>query len=107
MDFLSNLIKDGSEVWNNIGKHSLETKSGFKQQNESFTFLIDIPESLTFLVECIVDVRQFVGDIPSFYVRQDERTNILPEAEVLQRLSHSHTTVITIFIFYEFFYCHD
>ena len=107
MDFLSNLIKDGCEVWKNIGKHSLETKSGCKQQNESFTFLIDIPESLTFLVECIVDVRQFVGDIPKFYVRQDERTSILPEAEVTQRLSPSHTTVIIIFIFNKVFYCHE
>lgn len=99
MDFLSNLIKDGSEVWNNIGKHSLETTTGCKQQNEAFTFLIDIPESLTYLVECIVDVRQFVGDIPSFYVRQDERTSILPESEKPQRLSHSHASVIIIFIF--------
>ena len=46
-----------------------------REPKESFTFLADIPESLSYLVNCIVDVRQFISDIPEFYsIQEDEKT---------------------------------
>ena len=43
-----------------------------KEPTASFTFLADIPESLNYLVNCIVDVRQFISDIPETYSTEEE-----------------------------------
>ena len=59
---------DGAGVLESLGhKQSHDNKD----REVSFTFLADIPESLNYLVKCIVDVRQFISDIPDLYTIKD------------------------------------
>lgn len=58
-----------------VGVLESMSKAEYEEPKKSFTFLADIPESLSFLVSCIVDVRQFISDIPEFYsIQEDEET---------------------------------
>ena len=59
---------DGVSVLESLNQNGT---SHYKEPTASFTFLADIPESLNYLVSCIVDVRQFIGDIPGFYPTQE------------------------------------
>lgn len=67
MDFVNSLIMDGAAVLESQGP-----AANRKISSSSFTFLVDIPESLSYLVNCIVDVRKFIGDIPEFYTIQKD-----------------------------------
>lgn len=65
---------DGANVLENLG-HEEETID-YEDRETSFRFLIDIPESLDYLVNCIVDVRQYISDIPEFCTVQDETDTV-------------------------------
>jgi len=69
IDFLNSLIMDGVSVLESLNERGV---SHHKEPTASFTFLADIPESLNYLVNCIVDVRQFISDVPDIYSTEEE-----------------------------------
>ena len=72
---MTSLIVDGTEVLENIVPKALSLAEEEASSNQTFVLLADIPESLRYLAECLVDIRQFVGDIPEFYSVQEEQDN--------------------------------
>ena len=60
---------DGVSVLESLNERGV---SHHKEPTASFTFLADIPESLNYLVNCIVDVRQFISDVPDIYSTEEE-----------------------------------
>eukprot|EP00794_Sanderia_malayensis_P020530 gene20530-22549_t len=73
IDFLNNLIRDAVDVLETIDRHSLPMQVCHQDgAAKHFTFIVDIPESISYLVECLKGTRQFISDLPNFYNRKED-----------------------------------
>ncbi len=73
IDFLNNLIRDGIDVLETIDCHSMPMQILQEQKAKNFTFIVDIPESIAYLVECLKDIRPFITDLPNFFHRKEDK----------------------------------
>ncbi len=75
IDFLNNMIRDGVEVLETIDCQAAPSQMSSEEGRKSFTFVVDIPDSIAYLVECLMEIRRFIPDLPAFHTRKDDQTS--------------------------------